>query len=246
MGRSSCQSPHQAGLWLHGSRRWPVLQVTPSLDSRGSKRQHGIQFVLINSSSSSLHVQLSFLTLARLPNSDLRDSTRCGGGRLAQTSSPLPTVVQCWTSMTNPCSVILSSLPLRSNLTLRLSSAVLKDTGSFLSAILNVLALVFKFVTLITVRFSSEHILLTKCPMSFSTDFLYASLVLYNLWWTLVTTLQHIPEVNKTLCKTVCEWVRWYRKLDQVALTHNWGWCSPMNYRLKNVIVIKVLVRLPF
>lgn len=50
----------------------------------------------------------------------------------------------------NP-SVILSSLPLRSNLTLRLSSAVLKDTGS-LSAILNVLALVFKFVTLITVR----------------------------------------------------------------------------------------------
>ena len=79
MGPSSCQSPCQPGLWLHGSRRWPVLQVTPSIDSRGSKRQHGIRFVLINSSSSLLHVQLSFLTLARLPNSNLRDSTRCGG-----------------------------------------------------------------------------------------------------------------------------------------------------------------------
>ena len=93
---------------------------------------------------------------------------------------------------------------------------------------------------------SSEHILLTKCPMSFSTDFPYASLVLDNLWWTLVATLQQIPEVNKTLCKTDCEWAHWYRKLDQVALIHSWGWFSPINYRLKNVIVIKVLVRLPF
>lgn len=130
----------------------PRQQVTPSIDSRGPKRQRGIQFVLIHSSSSSLRVQLYFLTLAHLTNSDLRNSTGCEGGRLAQTSSPLPAVGQCWMSLTNPCSLLLSSLPLQSNLTLRLSSAVLKDLGSFLSAILHVLALVFKLVNLITVR----------------------------------------------------------------------------------------------
>lgn len=109
-------SPRQAGLWLLGSRRLACLTVTPSIDSRGSKGQHGIQFVLINSSSSSLQppALLPDGTCAQQPG--LRDSTRCGGGSLVQafTAAHGGTVL----NVHNNPSVILSSLPLRSNLKL--------------------------------------------------------------------------------------------------------------------------------
>ncbi|KAM9089909.1 LOW QUALITY PROTEIN: myosin-15 [Megaptera novaeangliae] len=56
------KNPRPAGVQLHGNGRQLILQVTHSVDFGGPERPHGVQFVLINSSPSSVRVQPSFLT----------------------------------------------------------------------------------------------------------------------------------------------------------------------------------------